>query len=96
MLKIRYDCHLFLLLNFPGAAISWISLRHCGAAIVSKQKFSCVEQGTEIQCWLKEVKGRAELRTVPTFVTVYTFCASRDTRVSYGWCRRIQGYFCAV
>ena len=36
------------------------------------------------------------LRTVPTFVTVHTFCASRDTRVSYGWCLLIQGYFCAV
>ena len=26
------------------------------------------------------------LRTVPTFVTAHTFCASRDTRASYGWC----------
>ena len=25
------------------------------------------------------------LRTVLTFVTAQTFCASRDTRVSYGW-----------
>ena len=25
------------------------------------------------------------LRTVPTFVTVHTFCASRYTRVFYGW-----------
>ena len=25
-----------------------------------------------------------------------TFCASRDTRVSYGWCLLIQEYFCAV
>ena len=36
------------------------------------------------------------LRTVPIFVTVHTFCVSRDTRVSYGWCLLIQGYFCAV
>ena len=36
------------------------------------------------------------LRTVPTFVTAHTFCASRDARVSYGWCLLIQGYFCAV
>ena len=36
------------------------------------------------------------LRTVPTIVTAHTFCASRDTRVSYGWCLLIQGYFCAV
>ena len=42
--------------------------------------------------------GRYELplRTVPTIVTAHTFCASRDTRVSYGWCLLIQGYFCAV
>ena len=33
------------------------------------------------------------LRTVPTFVTAHTFCASRDSRVSYGWCLLIQGYF---
>ena len=36
------------------------------------------------------------LRTVPTIVTAHTFCASRDTRVSYGWCLLIQEYFCAV
>ena len=33
---------------------------------------------------------------LPTFVTAHTFCASRDTRVSYGWCLLIQGYFNAV
>ena len=36
------------------------------------------------------------LRTVPSFVTAHTFCASADTRVSYGLCLLIQGYFCAV
>ena len=36
-----------------------------------------------------------QLRTVPTFVTAYTFCASGDTWVSYGWCLPIHGYFCA-
>ena len=36
------------------------------------------------------------LRTVPTIVIVHTFCASRDTRISYAWCLLIQGYFCAV
>ena len=35
------------------------------------------------------------LRTVPTIVTAHTFCASRDTRVSYEWCLLIQEYFCA-
>ena len=38
----------------------------------------------------------AELRTVPTIVIAYTFCASRDTRISYRRCLLIQGYFCAV
>ena len=36
------------------------------------------------------------LRTVPTIVTAHTFCTFRDTRVSYGWCLLIKGYFCAV
>ena len=30
---------------------------------------------------------------VPTFVTVHTFCASRDNPVPYGWCLLIQGFF---
>ena len=34
------------------------------------------------------------LRTVPTIVITHTFCASRDTLISYGWCLLIQGYFC--
>ena len=33
---------------------------------------------------------------VPTIVTAHTFCVSRDTRVSYGWCLLIQEFFCAV
>ena len=37
-----------------------------------------------------------DLRTVPTFVTAHTFCASPDTRISYRQCLLIQGYFCAV
>ena len=36
------------------------------------------------------------LRTVPTIVIAHTFCASRDGRISYGWCLLIQGYFCEV
>ena len=36
------------------------------------------------------------LRTVPIIVIVHTVCASRDTRISYGWCLLMQGYFCAV
>ena len=37
-----------------------------------------------------------DLRTVPTIVIAHTFCISRDTWISYGWCLLIQGYFCAV
>ena len=33
---------------------------------------------------------------MPTIVTAHTFCASRDTRVSYRSCLPIQEYFCAV
>ena len=33
------------------------------------------------------------LRTVSTSVTAHTFCASRDTPVSYGWFLLIQRYF---
>ena len=29
-------------------------------------------------------------------VIAHMFCASRDTRISYGWSLLIQGYFCAV
>ena len=36
------------------------------------------------------------LRTVPTIVIAHTFCASPDTRISYGWCLLIQEYFCTV
>ena len=36
------------------------------------------------------------LRTMPTIVIAHTFCASRDTRISYRRCLLIQGYFCAV
>ena len=36
------------------------------------------------------------LKKVPTFVATHMFCASRDTRVSYGWYLLIQGYFCGV
>ena len=41
------------------------------------------------------VKSSAKCLEEPLFVTAHTFCATRDTRVSYGWCLPIQGYFCA-
>ena len=33
---------------------------------------------------------------VPTIVIAHTFCASRDSQISYGWCLLIHGYYCAV
>ena len=33
------------------------------------------------------------LRTLPTFLTAHTFCASRDTGLSCGWCLLIQDIF---
>ena len=36
------------------------------------------------------------VRTVRTIVIAHTFCASRDTQISYCWCLLIQGYFCPV
>ena len=39
---------------------------------------------------------RRNLRTVPTFVTAHTFCASRDTRVSYGRCLLIRDIFARI
>ena len=33
---------------------------------------------------------------MPTIVIAHTFCASRDTRISYRQCLLIQGYFWAV
>ena len=36
------------------------------------------------------------LRTVPTIVIEHTFCASRDTRISYQRCLLTREYLCAV
>ena len=33
---------------------------------------------------------------MPTIVIAHTFCASRDSRISYRHCLLIQGYFCTV
>ena len=41
-------------------------------------------------------KIAAALRTVPTIVIAHTFCAFRDTRISYGSCLLIQRYFCVL
>ena len=46
----------------------------------------------DARCRLKGIT----LRTVPTIVSAHTFCAPRDTRISYRWCLLTQGYFCAV
>ena len=58
------------------------------------KQLECVLQ-VSLFCFILATK-EATLRTVPTFVTARTFCASRDTRVSLGWCLLIQEYFCAV
>ena len=34
--------------------------------------------------------------STPTIVTARTFCASGDTRVSYGKCPLVKEYFCVV
>ena len=66
---------------------------------------------TRIQTALADIFKMAALRTKETHGNLYytiqvivshlkgrrhTFCASRDTRVSCGWCLLIQGYVCAV
>ena len=33
---------------------------------------------------------------MPTIVIAHTFCAFRNSRISYGLCLLIQGYFCAA
>ena len=49
------------------------------------------------KCRLPNLKRKLTiLRTMPTIVIAHTFCASRDTRISYRRCLLIQGYFCAV
>ena len=49
------------------------------------------------KCFMsRKTKPSVLLRTVPTFVTAHTFCASWDTRVSFRWCLLIQGYFYVV
>ena len=62
--------------------------KHRGVASMpfspSKLFLECVSRS------LERFRITFTLRTVPTFVTAHTFCASRDTRVSYGWCLLIQ------
>ena len=63
--------------------IAWDRVASFYFIYIVKQESTCMQ-------W------RELLRTVPTIVTVHTFCASGDTRVSYGWCLLLQGYFCAL
>ena len=66
---------------------------------LSRSKFLCLLSHQSTSNFLFEMSRERHfisLRTVPTFVTAHTFCASRDTQVSYGWCLLVQGYFCAV
>ena len=65
-----------------------------------KKKIRVLPTGVELKfdSWSENSDFRirskpVSFRTVPTFVTAHTFCASRDTRVSYGWWLLIQDYF---
>ena len=60
------------------------------------QKSSSTAVRRLLSWYLAKYKTELNLRTVPTIVSAHTFCASRDTRLSYGWCLLIQEYFCAV
>ena len=69
----------------------------CIGLLLSQQTFKPIlitREMTKVH-WLR-LYFPGLLRTVPTIVIAHTFCASRDTRISYGWCLLIQGYFCAV
>ena len=35
---------------------------------------------------MKNTKNSISVKDSAYFVTAHTFCASRDTRISYGWC----------
>ena len=61
-----------------------------------KKKRTTIGQLVLLAIYGHKHDNEIKLRTVPTFVTAHTFCASRDTRASYGWCLLIQEYFCAV
>ena len=65
--------------------------RHCGKANVIVLR--CKIKGSVLALKWGSVRW---VKDDAYFVTAYTFCASRVTRVSYWWCLLIQGYFCAV
>ena len=60
-----------------------------GKATRSKQRSFCDFDFKALMC-------QKTLKTVPTIVNAHMFCVSRDTRISFGCCLLIQGYFCAV
>ena len=88
------DCY-FLHYNFFIIIIAWFSDEYNSMLILRTvnpvQSRQLCDLKTE-----QQILNKLELRTVPTIVTAHTFCASRDTQVSYGWCLLIQEYFCAV
>ena len=73
----------------------YLTIQDClrGVGCVCPRFQGLIEYTGEV--W-RTLETDVELRTVPTIVTAHTFCASRDTRVSYGSCLLIQEYFCAV
>ena len=73
--------------------MSWLAILRSENFTVCSSELSCSVVAFEFGNYVRV--GQPGERTVPTFVTAYMFCASRDTRVSYGRCLLIQGYFCA-
>ena len=82
-----------------------ISVRFCRTTVTSGVGKRSIQQnilfpkdlnGEQHWSMRAEYKENLHLRTVPTIVIAHTFCASRDTRISYCQCLLIQGYFCAV
>ena len=87
--------------SHPGAKATQQNLKKIASPARDKNRScsrGCISLGFFFKCLisLKTSKICHILRTVPTIVIAHTFCASRDTRVSFRWCSLIQGYFCAA
>ena len=73
----------------PGLSWSFVELKLMSMMcwnrlpIPSSQHRSTKSNGCISKCWSRL---SSPLRTVPSIVIAHTFCTSRDTRISYGWC----------
>ena len=83
----------------------WTKGRSLGVTLMSEIKyllvlfFCCSTAGLKSVPFQSITLGskQQQVLTVPTIVIIaHTFCASRDTRISYRRCLLIHGYFCAV